>query len=346
LARARLQINFENATLDELEVAMNCAPTKKGFVRFQVFFWLYQGWSQDKALQLSRVSQRQFRRWIAAFNARGIDGLAIKPKPGRARRISDEIFKDHLAPKIQDPVPIGHTPYTAVRLWGFLRDELKIEVGYSTVLRNLHEKGYALKVPRSWPEKQDQLKRAAFCKELKGWAQDPSIRLWFMDETGIEGDPRPRRRWAQKSDRIKTPYHGLHIRHNVMGAVCPETGETQMLVFDYCDTEVMQVFLDHLNTELPREEGKQHYLILDNVSWHKTKRLNWGRITPKYLPAYSPDLNPIERLWLQLKNSWFNHFIARNPEELFERIACGLKSFYAAPEQVKSICAIKTELKE
>ncbi|MGD9818702.1 MAG: transposase, partial [Desulfomonilaceae bacterium] len=44
---------------------------------------------------------------------------------------------------------------------------------------------------------------------------------------------------------------------------------------------------------------------LCNASWHKSKSLNWGRFEPIFLPPYSPDLNPIERLWLIMKAQWF-----------------------------------------
>jgi transposase len=50
--------------------------------------------------------------------------------------------------------------------------------------------------------------------------------------------------------------------------------------------------------------GKTIYLVLDNASWHKTKKLNWYHIEPLYLPPYSPDFNPIERLWQHLKSNY------------------------------------------
>src|SRR5688572_6825525 len=99
---------------------MRCAPTKKEYIRLHAFYWLYKGWSYDQARQLAHVSERQFRRLVQAFNEKGIDGLAIKPKPGRSRRLSLEFFKEHISPKIQDPLPIGQTPWTAVRLWGHI----------------------------------------------------------------------------------------------------------------------------------------------------------------------------------------------------------------------------------
>ena len=48
--------------------------------------------------------------------------------------------------------------------------------------------------------------------------------------------------------------------------------------------------------EVPERKGKRLLLVLDNASWHKTKRLDWHHIEPVCLPPYSPDFNPIERL--------------------------------------------------
>ena len=45
-----------------------------------------------------------------------------------------------------------------------------------------------------------------------------------------------------------------------------------------------------------RRSGKRIVLVLDNASWHKTKRMPWEHIEVKYLPPYSPDYNPIEHL--------------------------------------------------
>ena len=53
-------------------------------------------------------------------------------------------------------------------------------------------------------------------------------------------------------------------------------------------------------------------LVLDNVSWHKVKRLNWYHFEPEYAPPRSPDLNAIERRWLRMKADWFNGWIAKS----------------------------------
>jgi len=82
-------------------------------------------------------------------------------------------------------------------------------------------------------------------------------------------------------------------------------------------------------------------LIVDNASWHKASRLNWHHFEPKFLPGYSPDFNPIERLWLRLKADWFWDYIARTPEELTERLCTALKSFIDHPDKTASACTIR-----
>jgi len=84
---------------------------------------------------------------------------------------------------------------------------------------------------------------------------------------------------------------------NVTGMVLPRPGELFALEFSHSDKEIFQIFLDHANLDIQLERPR-NVLILDNASWHKSKSLNWGRFEPIFLPPHSPDLNPIERLWL------------------------------------------------
>ncbi len=323
---------------------MHCTPTKKGFIRLQAIYYLYQGKPWEFAAELGMVSERQLLRWVKLFNARGIDGLVAKPKSGRRRVIDKELFAEKILPVVREPVQAQQTHWTGIKLHGWLQTELKIELGYSTLLRYLHEHDFRLKVPRPWPEGQNEDLRQQFVEEIKNLSDDPKVELWFADETGVEGDPRPRRRWAHKSDKIKVPYHGKHLRQNVLGAVCPATGQISTIIFDHCDGEVFQLFLDALASAAPQDPDKKRYLILDNASWHKSKSLNWHHFQPKYLPPYSPDLNPIERLWLRLKADFFSDFIAKEPEPLIDRIVTGIRHFMDNPQSTAQLCSIKTSL--
>jgi transposase len=112
---------------------------------------------------------------------------------------------------------------------------------------------------------------------------------------------------------------GDHIRANVIGAVCPATGECCTMIFDGVDSDVFQYYLDFLAKEIPALDSKRRVLIVDNASWHKAQRLNWHHFEVHYLPGYSPDFNPIERLWLRLKADFFSDFIAKSPDGRVEK---------------------------
>jgi transposase len=113
------------------------------------------------------------------------------------------------------------------------------------------------------------------------------------------------------------------------------------MIFDGVDTDVFQCYLDHLAEAIPPDPGKRRILILDNASWHKSARLNWHHFECRFLPAYSPDFNPIERLWLRLKADYFSDFIARTPQELIARLTLALNAFTDDQQTVASQCAIR-----
>jgi transposase len=106
---------------------------------------------------------------------------------------------------------------------------------------------------------------------------------------------------------------------NVTGMICPRQGEFYALEFTHTDSKVFQVFLDHANQDI-KLERRRNLLICDNATWHKKKKLDWGSFEPVFLPPYSPDFNPIERLWLVIKAEWFTDFIAKDRSKLIERL--------------------------
>jgi len=320
---------------------MEAAPTKRSYLRLAAIRSLLLGVSRASVCQQFCRTDRMVRLWIELYNRGGIDALISRPKAGRPRKVKLERVRDVLVPVLENPAQAGQVHWTGVKLHGYLKEHLSVELGYSTVVRWLHELDYHLRVPRPWPERQNQAQRKVFLEQLQVLATDPNVELWFGDECGVEGDPRPRRRWVQPGKRRTVPYLGDHIRQNVIGMVSPQSGGFFSLIVDGVDTEVFQFFLDELAKALPPKAGKRQLLILDNASWHKASRLDWHHFQPLFLPAYSPDFNPIERLWLRLKADWFWDFIAHTPEELTDRLCIALKSFIDHPAKTASICSIR-----
>jgi transposase len=341
LRTPELHPNPENATLEELSVAMEAAPNKRSYVRLCAMRALLLGYERKQVCELYDRTDRMVRLWIELFNRGGIDALITKPRPGRRRKVKLERVRDLLVPVLENPAQAGQVHWTGVKLHGYLKKQLAIDLGYSTTVRWLHELNFHLRVPQPWPERQNEEERKTFLEELRALVADPKVEIWFGDECGVEGDPRPRRRWVQPGRRRTVPYLGDHIRQSVIGAVAPQSGGLFSLIVDGVDTDVFQFFLDEMAKVVPKKEGIRQLLILDNASWHKAGRLNWHHFEAKFLPGYSPDFNPIERLWLRLKADWFWDFIARTPDDLTQRLCTALKSFIEQPAKTASICTIR-----
>ncbi len=137
--------------------------------------------------------------------------------------------------------------------------------------------------------------------------------------------------------------NGDHIRMNVSGMVCPRTGEFFALEMSHSDGEMFQIFLDEANRGLVLTRPR-NLLIMDNASWHKNKTTRWGAFEPVYLPGYSPDPNPIERLWLLVKAEWFSDFIAKTREALMDRLDLALRWIIDRTADNQKTCRIKVKL--
>jgi len=61
-----------------------------------------------------------------------------------------------------------------------------------------------------------------------------------------------------------------------------------------------------------------------------------------YLPPYSPDLNPIERIWLTMKACWFNNHVCKNEEQLLERLGQAILEVIDNPRSTQKTTAIGT----
>jgi len=335
----RITPNLENCSLAELEVAAKAAPSKRSHNRLMAIRALTLNIPAGQVAALYSISLRSLNNWVRWFNQQGIDGLIEGARSGRPAKITPE-QSAHYCQLIEQPELADQLHWTAVKFHGYLRQELQQEIGYRTVVRWLHDHNFRLKVPQPWPDRQDETQRQLFLERLQVHLRDETADIWYLDEMGIEGDPRPRRRWARKGAKIRIPYYGEHLRMNVTGLVNPRTGQFYALEFTHTDSQVFQVFLEHANQDVKLERSR-NIIICDNAAWHKKKSLKWGAFEPVFLPPYSPDLNPIERLWLLIKAEWFTDFFAKTRQQLLERIDQALLWVMNRPDGNKTTCSVE-----
>jgi transposase len=81
---------------------------------------------------------------------------------------------------------------------------------------------------------------------------------------------------------------------------------------------------------------------MDNATWHRRKATHWLRWQPKYLPPYSPDLNPIEPIWLTIKARGFNNYVYKTEQKLLERLDQAILDVIDNPKRAQKTARIGT----
>jgi DDE superfamily endonuclease len=154
--------------------------------------------------------------------------------------------------------------------------------------------------------------QAAFRAELEAllaeWHED--CELIFVDEATVRRHPTLTAQWCLVEDVPGVPTGDDHTKVHVYGAVSPLTGPTH----DHVSPELGQAefaqFLQHLVVYYP---GKRLLVIHDRGAQHKGADIEEvvheaaGRLVLKPQPAYSPELNPQERIW-----KWLRHLVTHN----------------------------------
>lgn len=93
----------------------------------------------------------------------------------------------------------------------------------------------------------------------------------------------------------------------LFGAFSPVTGDKFFLEMPYCSGDTFQLYLNQFSELNPKE---YKIMVLDNGAFHKCKRLKIPEnVALLFLPPYSPELNPAEKIWKHIKRKFTNrHF--------------------------------------
>jgi transposase len=124
--------------------------------------------------------------------------------------------------------------------------------------------------------------------------------LWFMDEAGFGQKGRVCHRWFTRGERPPGLCDQRCTWTHLFAAVRPATGDSFAPVLPQVSTAAMDVFLAQFAAILAEDEHA--VLVLDRAGWHRARKLVVpSNITLVRLPPYSPQLNPVERVWLFLR---------------------------------------------
>ena len=104
------------------------------------------------------------------------------------------------------------------------------------------------------------------------------------------------------------------------------------MIADVVNKECMQIFLDEFSKTLSSEI----ILVMDNAPWHKSLKAP-SNIEIVYLPPYSPELNPVERLWKYLKDHILRNKVYESLEDLEATVSLFIRAI--KKEEIASICS-------
>ena len=278
-------------------------------------------------------SRATVQTWLGTYQSRGLEGLLERGKPGAS---PSPLQDEQLQQELGEQLAAGNfrTAGQAVR---WLRERHGIERTIWSIYYWLKKCGATLRVPRPVHLKKDPQAAAAFPAELEAKLRalplEPgrAVRVWVQDEGRFGLHTIVRRCWGLRGVRVVKTNQKKYQWGYLYGALEIGTGKFEALFMPNVGLEVSEVFLRHLAASQPEAEP---IVIWDGAGFHQKAGIHVlpDRVHVIQLPAYSPELNPIEKLWDVLKDGVCNRLF-HSIDELWQALCVELQPF-DQPERV------------
>lgn len=278
--------------------------------------------------------------WVKAYNEDGLDGL-IRGKPsGRPPSLTEEQEKQVRETVQQSPRTLGFrfSNWTVGRMTGWIADKFRVVLCPERIRQILHEIGFSYIKPVYSYIMASKKERKDFLEEFDDITSSDDV-IVFEDESTVRQHPTLHGMWVLKGTKAKVKTFGNHAKRHVFAAVNPATGKKTTMVTKRLTSKAFLDFLERLTVSMKGE----FTLILDSSPCHKAKRVmeffetHKDRIRIIWLPKYSPDMNPVEHVWKDMKfNVSHNHMFGT-----VNKLAWGIRGYFRqlSPEKVKSLCS-------
>ena len=167
--------------------------------------------------------------------------------------------------------------------------------------------------------------------------RDKRIRLFFQDEARVGQKGRLCHRWWQKGERPPGVADQRYDWTYIFTAVEPATGSSFALVLPTVSTKIMVRFLEEFAKTLAPDEHA--VIVLDGAGWHAIApdRLP-ASITLVQQPPYSPECNPIERVWLFMRERFLSLQVWPDREAIIQACCDAWNAVVDEPGRLQSLC--------
>ena len=266
--------------------------------RANAILLLDDGWSCEEVARAFYLDDDTVRGWHKAFTTDGAQALRSfgwKGSQPKLTRCQEAELTETLSAKL-----FTHT----AAVMAHIEKRYGITYSKSGAIELLHRLGFDYRKPKGLPAKASTAAQEAFVayydKELLNplW---PDEVVYFSDAVHPEYQSRPAYGWIRRGDHVAIKRGKGRERMNLMGALCLENGDLQMIETVKMSTQTTIDLLAKL--ERANSHARVIHLILDRAPVHRGGAVReWlarpgCRIQLHFLPAYAPNLNAIERLW-------------------------------------------------
>jgi len=302
------------------------------------------GYSVSKIAEIFGVHYQSASRWFCKERSDGIESLKMTKAKGAVTKIDEKTTKwlkkalVNPATKYGFAVPL----WNSVMIRNLLKKEKSLSVDKVTIFRLLKKMGLTFQKPeKRYVQQNKRLVEKWMKKEwpkIKKWAEAKQALIYFEDESGISLSPVIGKTWARKGHPPVIRVTGKRGEVSAMSAISPSGKLRFRLEERRINSKIIIEFINQIIRSHPRRKVA---LIMDNAPCHKSKAVqeyfaNNKKIRLFYLPPYSPELNPDEKVWRHLKHVKIKNHTAEDKKQLIRVVISALRSMQKNPALTKN----------
>jgi len=303
------------------------------------------GISKRTVAEAYGVSRLTIYRWLDRFEKEGIDGLKRKPGSGRPRKL-EELAEDELKSIVlQEASEFGFDTdlWTVGRLRRVIQEQYEITLSNNTVWRRLREAGLTFQKPEREYYEIDEATREAWLAndvpEIRKTVQKHRALLYFQDESNVSLTAFLGKTWAPCGQTPRCNVTGKRAGVAALSAL----SRRGYLLFRLLEKRITSAeVIDFLGQMLRHHPRRHLVVVMDQAPPHTSKKTKTfisqqTRLHVFYLPKYSPDWNPDEKVWNHLKHQELKSHQAKTKEELKQLTRRKLQSMAKRPHVMRGL---------
>lgn len=308
-----------------------------------------RGWKDRDIAQAVGVNERTVRQWRQHkrdYGARSLLSDARGRTVGAGRKLSAQQEKEVrklIADKLPEQLKLPFALWTRKAVVQLLETRHAIKLPVRTMGEYLKRWGFTPQKPIKKAYEQNPGKVKAWLANeypaIAAQAKSEGAEIYWGDQTGVNNQPNAPRGYAPRGKTPTVNQRSKRFGFSVMSAVTNRGTARWMVYKGALDSAMLVRFMQRLVRQM---KGRKAYLILDNLRVHHSAPVkawledNTDKIAVHYLPSYSPELNPDERLNRSLKSK-LSHLPAPKDERALHKQTIGqLRSCHKQPEIIRS----------